>query len=175
MQSNPGNIEALATEKGIENWNFRTFLKGNCKLSDDQLDKLVGDITRGVWAMIDCTACANCCKTLRPEFSEQDQKHIAEQLGLSVEQFREKYLELNNDDGESVWQINQSPCPFLENNKCTIYENRPNDCRQYPYLYDPEFTSRTTGMIERTYTCPIVFEVFEELKAQLNFRAKEKR
>jgi uncharacterized protein len=169
------NIEALATEKGIENWDFRSFLKCNDKLSNKKLDKLVADISRRVWATIDCTACANCCKTLHPAFSDQDQRIIAEKLGLSVEQFRQNYLELTTDDGESVWQIRRSPCPFLENNKCTIYEDRPKNCREYPYLYDPEFSSRTLEMIERTYTCPIVFEVIEELKAHLNFRTKKSR
>jgi Fe-S-cluster containining protein len=173
MKPTAENIETLATEKGIENWDFRSFLKFYDKLSDDKLDKLVADITRRVWAEIDCTACANCCKTLHPEFSDKDQQIVAEKLGISVEQFREKYLELNTDDDESVWQIRQSPCPFLENNKCTIYENRPTDCRDYPYLYEPEFSSRTMGMVERTYTCPIVFEVFEELKAHLCFRPKK--
>lgn len=175
MKATAEDVESFATEKGIENWDFRTFLKCTDKLSDDKIDKLVADITRRVWAAIDCTACANCCKTLRPSFSQEDQRHISEKLGLSVEQFRQNYLELKNDDGKSVWQIKQSPCPFLENNKCTIYENRPNDCRQYPYLYEPEFNHRTLGMVERTYTCPIVFEVFEELKTHLNFRTKKSR
>jgi len=175
MKPTAENIEALATEKGIENWDFRSFLKFNDKLSDAKLDKLVADITHRVWATIDCTACANCCKTLQPSFTEEDQQRIAGKLGLSVEQFRQNYLELTTDDGESVWQIRQSPCPFLENNKCTIYDDRPKNCRDYPYLYDPEFSSRTTMMIERTYTCPIVFEVFEELKTHLNFRTKKSR
>ena len=175
MKPTAENIETLATEKGIENWDFRSFLKFYDKLSDDKLDKLVADITRRVWAGIDCTACANCCKTLYPEFSDKDQQIVAEKFGMSVEQFREKYLELNTDDGESVWQIRQSPCPFLENNKCTIYEDRPNNCRDYTYIYEPEFSHRTMGMVERTYTCPIVFEVFEELKAHLHFRTKKSR
>lgn len=173
MKATVENVETLATEKGIENWEFRSFLKFNDRLSDDELDKLVADITRCVWTEIDCTTCANCCKTLQPSFSEEDQRRIAGKLGLSVEQFKQHYLQVTNEEGESVWQIKQSPCPFLENNKCTIYKDRPKNCRQYPYLYDPNFSSRTTMMVERTYTCPIVFEVFEELKAHLRFRTKK--
>lgn len=175
MKPNAENVEALATEKGIENWDFRSFLKFECDLSDKKLDKLVADITCRVWTAIDCTTCANCCKTLRPSFSQDDQQKLANKFGISVDQFRQKYLELKEDDGEAVWQINKSPCPFLENNKCTIYNDRPEDCRQYPYLDEPEFSRRTMGMVERTYTCPIVFEVFEELKAHLNFRTRKSR
>jgi hypothetical protein len=45
MKPTAENIETLATEKGIENWDFRTFLKRNCRLSDKKLDELVADIT----------------------------------------------------------------------------------------------------------------------------------
>jgi hypothetical protein len=36
-------------------------------------------------------------------------------------------------------------------------------------LYEPEFVFRTMGMIGRTFTCPIVYEVMEELKKSLGF------
>lgn len=41
-------------------------------------------------------------------------------------------------------------------------------------MYEPEFVFRTMGMIERTSTCPIVYEVMEELKESLGF-AKQRR
>jgi hypothetical protein len=36
----------------------------------------------------------------------------------------------------------------------------------------PNFVSRTLGMVERTFTCPIVYEVVEELKESLGFPRK---
>jgi hypothetical protein len=65
--------------------------------------------------------------------------------------------------------VASKPCPFLKDNRCTVYEARPEQCRKYPYLYEPEFSSRTLGMIERTFTCPVVYQVFEELKGELPF------
>jgi Fe-S-cluster containining protein len=55
----------------------------------------------------------------------------------------------------------------LEGNLCSIYEDRPGDCSDYPHLYKPDFISRTWGTIERTFTCPIVYEVMEEVKKSL--------
>jgi Fe-S-cluster containining protein len=154
MNVTPENVECLALQKEDENWKFRSFVKCCCELSDPKLDKLVADIADNVWTAIDCTACARCCITLRPSFPKKTQEHLAKKLSLSLEQFRERYLELNRDEGGALWQIRKSPCPFLENNKCSIYEDRPADCRNYPYVHKPQFRSRMWGMLERTVTCP---------------------
>jgi uncharacterized protein len=87
-------------------------------------------------------------------------------LSITVEQLRQRYLEYD----EQGWRMKNSLCPFLLDKKCTVYESRHDNCRDYPYLHEPEFTSRTWGMIERTFTCPIVYNVMEELKKELGFR-----
>jgi len=57
----------------------------------------------------------------------------------------------------------------FKDNLCSVYEDRPANCSGYPYLYGPGFTSRTLAMIERTFTCPIVYGVMEELKKSTGF------
>jgi Fe-S-cluster containining protein len=162
------NLKKKAKEKEDENWRFRTFLKWDCELSDKNLDQQVFEITDSVWSKIDCTACGQCCEELKPAFSKKEQQHLAKLLGLNIEQFREKYLQYDSED-EPAWRTRQTPCPFLDGKKCSIYEERPEECRDYPYLYKPDFSSRMISMIERTFTCPIVYSVMEELKNKLNF------
>lgn len=161
------DIENLAKEKEDENWEFRKFLKF-CDMPDDELDHLVFRIADEVSSTIDCTVCGRCCKELRPSLSEEDQKRLAARLELTVEQFKAKYLQYD-DTEEREWRMEASPCSFHEDNKCTVYEDRPQNCRDYPYLHEPGFRCRTIGMIERTFTCPIVFTVMEELKQALEF------
>jgi Fe-S-cluster containining protein len=163
------NLQRLAKEKEEENWRFRTFLKWNCELSDKKLDKQVFEITDSVWSTIDCIACGRCCEELKPAFSKKEQQRLAKRFGLSIEQLREKYLQYDSED-EPVWRTRKIPCSFLDSKKCSIYEDRPQECRDYPYLYKPDFSSRTMGMIERTFTCPVVYSVMEELKNKLDFR-----
>ncbi|HUU59263.1 MAG TPA: YkgJ family cysteine cluster protein [Phycisphaerae bacterium] len=141
------------------------------RLADEELDELVFEITRCVWSAMDCTACGRCCKELQPGVTEAEQQRLAGRRGLPVAEFRRRYLERDPepDDGPA-WRVRGSTCPFLQDNKCTVYEDRPSQCRGYPYLYEPDFSSRTWGMIERTFTCPVVYEVLEELKAALPFR-----
>ncbi len=167
-------IRTLAEEKQDENFRFRRFLKTRCKLEPDEIDQRVFETSRRVWAGIDCTTCANCCREVRPTFSEGEVDRVALCVGMARAQFIETYLEETYlKPGEAhngnPWQTRSTPCPFLKDNLCSVYEDRPNDCSGYPYLYEPEFVFRTLAMIERTLTCPIVYRVMEELKKSLGF------
>src|SRR5215472_16336411 len=163
-------IRTLAREKEDENWRFREFLKRKCDLRSEEIDRRVFETSRRVWAGIECTSCANCCRQVRPSVSEEEVDRLARRLGMQRQQFIESYLEATEACSEKPWQTCTLPCPFLKDNRCSVYEDRPADCSGYPYLHAPEFVSRTIGMIERTGTCPIVFQVMEDLKKSLGFR-----
>jgi len=167
-------LRALAQAKEDENWRFRSFLKGDCDLKPDEIDGRVFETTRRVWAGIDCTCCANCCRQVKPSFSENEVERLARRLGMERQQFIEKYLEPTEAGSENPWQTRTTPCPFLNSNVCAVYEDRPADCSRYPYLYEPHFTSRTVAMLERIPTCPIVYEVVEELKKSLGFSRRRR-
>lgn len=162
-------IRELAERKEDENSRFRQFLKTRCNLEPDEIDRRVFETTRRVWAGIDCTTCANCCREMKPTFSEEEVDRVARRLGMGRHQFIETYLERSEANSENPWQTRAAPCPFLKDNLCSVYEDRPAECSGYPYLYKPDFVFRTMGMIERTSTCPIVYEVMEELKKSLGF------
>jgi hypothetical protein len=80
-------IRKLAQEKEDENWEFREFLKTQCDLESEEIDRRVFEITKRVWAGIDCTACANCCREIKPTFSEEDIDRLARRLGMERRQF----------------------------------------------------------------------------------------
>jgi uncharacterized protein len=162
-------IRELAERKEDENSRFRQFLKTRCNLEPDEIDQRVFEITRRVWAGIDCTTCANCCREMKPTFSGDEVDRVARRLGIERQQFIETYLERSEASSENPWQTRTTPCPFLKDNLCSVYEDRPAECGGYPYLYQPDFVFRTMGMIGRTFTCPIVYEVMEELKKSLGF------
>jgi uncharacterized protein len=162
-------IRKSGEEKEEENIRFRQFLKTRCNLEPDEIDQRVFEITRRVWAGIDCTSCANCCREVKPTFSEEDVGRLSRRLGMERQQFIDTYLEHLEENDENPWQTRTTPCPFLKENLCSVYEDRPADCSGYPYLDRSGFVFRTIGMIDRTFTCPIVYEVLEELKKALGF------
>ena len=105
-------IRELGHKKEDENWRFRQFLKSQCDLEEDEVDRQVFETTRRVWAGIDCTACANCCREVKPSFSEDDVTRLAQRLGMEREQFIQRYLERTEAHDENPWQTRTEPCPF---------------------------------------------------------------
>jgi Fe-S-cluster containining protein len=155
-------IERVAKEKEEENWEFRSFLK-QLDIEIEKLDAIVRQVTAEVTSQIDCTECGNCCKRVRPELDKEDITRFAKGLKISVEDLRDKYL-IQNEDTGSNQIFNSLPCPFLENNMCMNYECRPKACASYPHLDKDEFVFRVWGVIENYAICPIVFNVYNQLK-----------
>ncbi|MFZ4394680.1 MAG: YkgJ family cysteine cluster protein [Kiritimatiellia bacterium] len=69
------------------------------------------------------------------------------------------------EDGDLTF--NRRPCPFLSENRCRVYEHRPDTCRSYPHLQKKEFVFRLTQAVGNCSVCPIVFNVYERLKTEL--------
>jgi len=166
-------IERYARNNEADDYRFRTFLKGRLNMSTEKTDEIVRSATDEIWRHIDCTKCANCCKTLPVVVDNADIKRLAAALNISQREIVDKYI---SKDAFGDKQISSTPCPFLgDDNLCTVYEDRPKACHDFPYLYADHFTSRSLMMISNTGTCPIVFNVWRELKTRLGFRRRKLR
>lgn len=151
--------------KENQNYRFRSFLKG---ISESKLDRQVHQLYEDVSGRIDCTACGNCCTAMYPSVSRKDIKFMAQWENESEKTFIEKFTK--EDTSEKLRFLNQTPCRYFSDCKCTIYENRPKDCRSFPHLHKSLFVSRLYSVIENYSICPIVYNVFEELKRIYRFR-----
>ncbi len=158
-------IKEMALEREKENLNFRAFLK-QIDMAPRKIDAIVHKILDEVTSQIDCTKCANCCKQIRPVLDNGDVSKFSLGIKSSVHQFRERYLHEDNENS-SHYIFKELPCPFLRNNKCSNYDNRPKDCKSYPHLHKKDFVFRLWGVVENYEICPIVFNVFEQLKIEL--------
>jgi len=160
-------IQRRSKRRENEDLRFRTFLKVHTNMKDRKLDQTVREITDYIWSQIDCKTCANCCKTLKVEVNDEDISRLAARLELTAEQFTEQYVV---EPLQGMRTLRSQPCVFLgEDNRCTVYEDRPEDCRGYPYLHREGFRQRTFLMIDNTAVCPIVFNVWDELKDTMRF------
>jgi Fe-S-cluster containining protein len=155
-----------------ENLDFRTYVRADLDLSDYRLNGIVQQATQEVWAHIDCRTCANCCKTRHPLFSRAEVHRIADYLGMTAEELRARYLETDREAAK--YTTRTLPCPFLQDNLCSIYDVRPSVCASYPHLHR-NFRNRLWQTIDNAETCPIVFNVLERLKGRLGFRDKDMR
>lgn len=113
------------------------------------------------FSKVDCLQCANCCKNYSPRFKTPDVKRISRVLGLRESAFIEKYLVV---DEEGDFVVNTKPCPFLgDDNFCSIYEDRPSDCRRFPYTDEDVIIKRKELTLKNSTFCPITYYVLENL------------
>lgn len=115
-------------------------------------DELAGELHKQAFQIVDCTRCANCCKTMNIKFDDEDIDGIAGHLNMSVDEFIETYLAADDEDGHYI--ARQKPCPFLgEDDHCTIYD-RPTARREYPHTDKEGLVFRTMGVANSTLVCP---------------------
>jgi hypothetical protein len=88
-------IKQTAMKNEDENWKFRSFLKGY-DIEVEELDSIVHRLFEGVCREIDCKACGNCCKEISPVLEQEDIERISRGLGISPENFRERFLVKND-------------------------------------------------------------------------------
>jgi uncharacterized protein len=113
-------IEQLSEQHDDGNWEFRSWLK---QYAPDDIDALIKALSKKYFALIDCTQCANCCRSLQMEFNKSELHAIAKTLGQSIEAFQKRSM--------SEGKVNP-PCPMLNGRLCSIYENRPDVCSSFP-------------------------------------------
>lgn len=153
-------IAKTAIRKERENLKFRAFLKGY-DIAIEELDAKIHEIYREVESNVDCTQCGNCCKIVGPILIQKDIEKLARSIGIQEKEFKAEYLK-EDEDGNLVFK--KIPCPLLKSNLCTHYDSRPEDCRSFPHLHKEEQVFRLMQTVQNYSICPIVYNVYEELK-----------
>ena len=160
-------IRSLGEKKLAENLRFRRFMK-----SRDHSDRILRRIAEGIEEQIDCTACANCCKTSTTEISERDIERLRGHLRISREKFLAEFTMPDEEGALSLKFTPEAGCVFLDGKLCSVYEARPDICRRYPHLVrgNGSIASRMWSLVERAAVCPIVYNSLEAFKDELRFR-----
>jgi len=122
-------------------------------------DLLVAEVHDEVFSGIDCLDCANCCKTHSPLFTQRDIERISKHLKQQPSQFVSEYLVVD-EDGD--WVFHTTPCPFLANdNKCSIYDMRPQACREYPHTNRKKLYQIEDLTLKNAEICPAVTKILD--------------
>ena len=125
----------------------------------------MGELHEEAFQEIDCLSCANCCKTTEPLLIPSDIKRISKRLCLKPTEFETQYLRVD-EDGDKVLQ--QLPCPFLgSDNHCSIYEDRPKACQEFPHTDSAKFHRITKLTSKKVALCPAVYSILERIKSAL--------
>ena len=127
-----------------------------------KLLKKLPDLHEAAFEKVDCLQCANCCKNYSPRFKMPDIKRISKPMRMKETEFIDTYLTM---DKEGDYVTKTSPCPFLgADNYCSVYEARPNACREYPHTDQRKIHTIYKETLNNIAICPAVFEIVEKLK-----------
>lgn len=160
---NLDRYKELAQQKQAEHRKFLAQLK---KKPPKNLDKMVQEIHREVFKEIDCTACANCCKSLGPLFTEADIERISKHFRMKLSAFEAMFLQVD-EEGDKIFQ--SMPCPFLgDDNLCSIYDVRPKACREFPHTDRKKIYQINHLTLKNTLFCPAAYLFVEKLKDRVN-------
>jgi Fe-S-cluster containining protein len=109
-----------------------------------------------------CTLCGNCCSG--PEgyviVSDAEIAALAKRLNMSVQAFTDKYTHMTSE-GRSLIEkasVGGRDCVFLDREKipgkavCGVYEDRPIQCRTWPFWPSVVRTKNTWERAKKT--CP---------------------
>lgn len=114
-----------------------------------------------VFQSTDCLSCANCCKTTPALITTGCKTYCKVSSNTCFSVF--KLYVITDFDGEMM--MKNVPCVFLDQeNKCTIYEVRPESCRRYPHTDEKEYPQRISLNIANTTICPAAAIILERLK-----------
>ncbi len=162
-------IAALTAQHRDDNQAFNHYIDimwERERRTDAELDALVDAIAARVIPHIDCTACANCCRSLPVGLTPADIPSLTRATGLPPDTITRRYV-APSQSGE--WGVLcEVPCPFLRGNTCSVYSSRPRACRDYP-AFTPDFRWLRDYFMRGAGHCPIIFNVIEHLKRHLGW------
>lgn len=160
-------IRRLGEKKLAENGKFRGYLKRHTFV-----ERRLKHIAEEVADAIDCTQCANCCRVATASTTRRDIERLAKFIGMSTAEVTATYTVPSEEEGR-ILKHDANGCLFLKDNLCTVYDGRPDSCRDFPHLVhgSGSFLSRLWAMPDRACYCPIVYHSLEEFKRETGFRA----
>lgn len=162
LETDLEKISAQSELRKDENYRFKAFLK---KRNGYKTDLLVHQLNETISPRINCTVCGNCCKNLSPYLNDDDLLRLAQVNKVSVEAILSSLTEKD----EAGISFKHTPCAFLKENKCSIYNHRPGACASFPHLHKSNITTGLRRLIDNYSICPIIFNVIERLKIETGF------
>jgi Fe-S-cluster containining protein len=85
----------------------------------------------------ECRKCGDCCRWSGSVLlTEEDLDPLADFLGISCNEFLEKYTEVApNRRSLRLIDPPDMTCIFLKEGRCIAYEARPQQCRDFPHKW----------------------------------------
>ena len=165
----PRKLSFYAKKNDAKNFRFRSWLKSHA--DPENLDQRFLRLHQELFAGYDCSRCRNCCKQYNGSVPKEDIDRDAAALMMSVTDFKTKYLQDQMDEAEQAYCTKNRPCDFLQEDGCCLLgENKPENCKKYPFTDQPDRMGSLLSFIDTISICPVAYEIWERLKEEYGFR-----
>lgn len=99
----------------------------------------------------ECECCGKCCCQPFITVMDEEVERISDHLGMNAYDFVMMYLYRQDDRWLFKKDMNDR-CSFLdENNRCTIWNGRPEICREFPYMVSKLMSSVYLAIVYPEY------------------------
>lgn len=111
-----------------------------------------------------CLKCGDCCQKIQViTIYEQELLPVAQFLGLTLEEFKDRYVGVQPNGNLTI--KNTNPCVFFDKSKgCTIHPVKFQSCRAWPFL-DSALIGKKIGTYFKS--CPGQHEMVKNLEKYL--------
>ena len=143
-----------------------------------------------------CISCGNCCSHIRGRISDKDikfleeyaygkmpliQLHPVEKISFPLWDWEVKKLDIekgNIKPSKAIFDLNTNTsiivnyfmdsdsCNFLNDNRCLIYDNRPNICKFFPFNTGP-FSKENIKKENLFGICPGLDKIYNEITDEI--------
>jgi Fe-S-cluster containining protein len=138
------------------------------EINDSELDTFVDEIAAPIIDRVDCTQCANCCRSLDVYVTESDVHRLSVGIHIPVDEIITQRMDRTAVAEVGEWgQFREHPCTFLNGKRCSVYAHRPESCRIYP-AFTPDFRWTLKDTISGAAVCPIIYNVLSQLLEKID-------
>lgn len=125
-----------------------------------------------------CQRCGKCCRDLiqRDRGILRGLSLLPDEVGFFPSELVKPYLGIGKRPHDSkfmviAYQLASETCPYLEENLCTRYPERPVSCRQFPFSLDLDEEDET--LLGLDMNCPAAVELINNSDGLLAFPERE--
>ena len=95
----------------------------------------------------ECERCCKCCSEMPIHLNDEDVERLCRLDGDAL---------FDKLDVKEMDNFLRTPCPYLNGDVCTIYENRPAACKMFPFV--------VIRPVPTLQLCPMGQKIFEKFK-----------
>ena len=100
-----------------------------------------------------------CCLDDAPSLYPYEIRKLSQHIKMNPEEFKRRYTKESTPPEPPETRKMTTPCPFLTDNKCSVYSVRPEICITYPFVLSKSSPSSYHIMFTAKHECELAQQI----------------